>query len=99
MVQIPFEKLVVAKSVMNALPLGAGINLIGRVTGYGLYGRGSISGSFKIFLFFGVILIQWVKGAISSKSKRPGREVGHLLPSSAEVKNGEAIPPFSNMSS
>jgi hypothetical protein len=31
--------------------------------------------------------IQWVPGALSLRVKRPGREVGHLPPSSAEVKN------------
>jgi hypothetical protein len=31
--------------------------------------------------------IQWVPGALSLGVKRPGREAGHIPPSSAEVKN------------
>jgi hypothetical protein len=31
--------------------------------------------------------IQWVPGVLSSRVKRPGREVDHWLPCSAEVKN------------
>jgi hypothetical protein len=31
--------------------------------------------------------------------KRPGREADHSPPSSAEVKNGDAIPPLTHMSS
>jgi hypothetical protein len=30
--------------------------------------------------------IQWVPGALSLGVKRPGREAGHALPSSADVK-------------
>jgi hypothetical protein len=33
--------------------------------------------------------IQWLPGV-----KRPGREADHTPPSSVEVKNGGAIPPF-----
>jgi hypothetical protein len=32
-------------------------------------------------------------GTFSPGVKRPGREANHSLPSSAEVKNGGAIPP------
>jgi hypothetical protein len=32
--------------------------------------------------------IQWVSGALSLGVKRPGRETGHSLPSSVEVKEG-----------
>jgi hypothetical protein len=37
--------------------------------------------------------IQWVPEAVSSGLKPPGRKAGYLPPSSAEVKNGGAIPP------
>jgi hypothetical protein len=37
-------------------------------------------------------------GAISPGVKRPGRQAEYLLPSSAEVKNGGAIPPLPRMS-
>jgi hypothetical protein len=37
-------------------------------------------------------------GALYLGLKQPGREVDHSPPSSAEVKNGEAIPPFLSMS-
>jgi hypothetical protein len=43
--------------------------------------------------------IQWVPGAVSPGVKRLGREADHSPPSSAEVKNGGAIPPLSHMSS
>jgi hypothetical protein len=32
--------------------------------------------------------IQWLPGALSPRIKRPGREVNHTPPPSAEVKNG-----------
>jgi hypothetical protein len=38
--------------------------------------------------------IQRIPGDLSSRAKRPGREADHSPPSSAEVKNGEAIPPL-----
>jgi hypothetical protein len=38
--------------------------------------------------------IQWVPGAPSPGVKRQGRETDHSPPSSAEVKNGGAIPPL-----
>jgi hypothetical protein len=43
--------------------------------------------------------IQWISGAISPDAKRPGREADQSHPSSAEVKNGGAIPPLPHMSS
>jgi hypothetical protein len=43
--------------------------------------------------------IQWLPGAISPRVKRPEHEADHSPPSSAEVKNGRAIPPLSLMSS
>jgi hypothetical protein len=39
-------------------------------------------------------LIQWVQGVISPKLNRLGREATHSLPSSAEVMDDGAIPPF-----
>jgi hypothetical protein len=42
---------------------------------------------------------QWIQRAISPEVKRPTREADHSSPSSAEVKNGGAIPPLSLMSS
>jgi hypothetical protein len=32
--------------------------------------------------------VEWVLGAVSPSINRPGREAGHLPPSSADVKNG-----------
>jgi hypothetical protein len=43
--------------------------------------------------------IQWALEDLSPGVKRPGREADHPFPSSAEVNNGGAIPPLSNMSS
>jgi hypothetical protein len=57
----------------------------------------------KIFLFYTASSpalgptqphIQSERGAISPGAKRPGREADHSPPSSAEVKNGGAIPPL-----
>jgi hypothetical protein len=38
--------------------------------------------------------LQWVPELFPPGAKRQGREVDHLFPSSAEVKNGEAVPPL-----
>jgi hypothetical protein len=43
--------------------------------------------------------IQWVPGARPLLVKRPVREADHSLPSSAEVKNGGAVPPLTHTSS
>jgi hypothetical protein len=43
--------------------------------------------------------IQRVPGPLSPGVKMPVREADHSPPSSAEVKNGGAIPPLSHMSS
>jgi hypothetical protein len=68
--------------------------------GYGLDSRGSIPGMGKIFLFstasrlaLGLTQppIEWVPGVIFLGIKRVGREGDHS-PSSAEIKNGGAIP-------
>jgi hypothetical protein len=37
--------------------------------------------------------IQWVPWARSKGGKQPGREADHLPQSSAELKNGGALPP------
>jgi hypothetical protein len=76
--------------------------------GYGLDGQSSIPDRVKIFLFSTVSRpalgptqpsIQYVPGALSLGVKLPGRETDHLLPASAEVKNGGAIAPFPHTSS
>jgi hypothetical protein len=43
--------------------------------------------------------IQWVLGALSPRVNRQGREADHSPPTSAEFKNGGAIPPLPYMSS
>jgi hypothetical protein len=72
-------------------------SLVGIPTGYGLDGRGSISGRGKIFLFsycpdrlWGQrnLLSKGYCGEISPKIKLPGREADHSPSFSAEVKNG-----------
>jgi hypothetical protein len=40
--------------------------------------------------------IQRVPGAVSPGVQRTGREINHLHPSGAEVKNDGAIPPLRN---
>jgi hypothetical protein len=42
--------------------------------------------------------IQREPGVIPLGVKRPGREAGHLPPSTAEFKKGGAIPPLPHMS-
>jgi hypothetical protein len=73
-------------------------SVVGIATGYGLDDRrvgSSTPGRVKNFLFSTSSRpalgsthprIQWVLGALSSGVKRPGREVDHLPPASAEVK-------------
>jgi hypothetical protein len=76
--------------------------------GYGLDGRGSISGRGEIFLLstssrpaLGLIQppIQWVSAALFPGVKRPGCEPAYSPPSSAEVKNGGAVRPLLHSSS
>jgi hypothetical protein len=43
--------------------------------------------------------IQWVPGSLSPGLKRREREADHSSPSSAEVKNGDALPALLHMSS
>jgi hypothetical protein len=76
---------------------------VGTAKGHGLDRPGSIPGKGKTFFSstasrpaLGPIQpsIQIVPGALSPEVKRPGREADNSPPSSAEVKIGEAIPPF-----
>jgi hypothetical protein len=69
--------------------------------GYRLSGRGSIPGSRKIFFsspecpyrLWGLPNFLSIGiGALSRRVKRPGRDSDHSPSSSAEVKNGGAIP-------
>jgi hypothetical protein len=48
----------------------------------------------RVALVRAQLLISLVAGALSSGVKRPGREAFHLPPSSAEVKNGGAMPEY-----
>jgi hypothetical protein len=68
-------------------------------TGCGMDGRGSNLGRGKSF----VHNVQTGSGAHPASYqmgiKRPGREADHSPPSSAEVKNGGALPPLPHMSS
>jgi hypothetical protein len=43
--------------------------------------------------------MQWVPGVLSPGAKRPGREADCSPPSTADVKNGGAIPALLNTSS
>jgi hypothetical protein len=68
--------------------------------GYELDGPDSIPGRGKTFLFSTASRsalgptqppIQWVPGALSLGVKQLGHDADHTPPSSAKVKNGEAI--------
>jgi hypothetical protein len=77
---------------------------VGTATGYGLGDRGSILGSDGRFFIFStastlVLGLTQVPGALSSGEKWPMCEADHSRPSSAEVKNDGAIPPFPHTSS
>jgi hypothetical protein len=76
---------------------------VGIATGYGLDSLGSIPDRNKVFLFSTTSRpalgptqspVQLVPGTFSPGVKRSGREADQSLPSSAEVKNGGAIPSF-----
>jgi hypothetical protein len=75
--------------------------------GYGLEDRGSIPGSNKGFFYISQHpeqgptkpTTQWLQGAVSPEVKRPRREDNQSRPSSAEVKNGGAIPSLPHTSS
>jgi hypothetical protein len=74
---------------------------VGTETGYGLDCWGSIPGRGKIFFFS--INIQTgsdVHPASYPKGiQQPGHEADNSPPTSAKIKNGGAISPFSHMSS
>jgi hypothetical protein len=87
-------------------------SVVGIATGYGLGNRGGRSsspGRVKNFLFSTSSTpalgptqppIQWVRRALSSGVKRPGREADHSPPISAEVKKMwiyTSPPPYSFM--
>jgi hypothetical protein len=57
------------------------------------------STSFRPFLGPTKRPLQWVSEALSPGVKRSRREADHSPPSSAEFKNGAAMPPFSHTSS
>jgi hypothetical protein len=71
-------------------------------TDYGLDGRGSIPSRDKgIFFYYTASKqalgptqtpIQWIRETITPGIKQPGREADQSPPSSAQVKNGGAIP-------
>jgi hypothetical protein len=79
---------------------------VGMATGYWLDGQVQFLVGLE-FLLHSVqigsrptqIPIQWEQGTLFSGVKRPGSEADHSSPSSAEVKNGSAIPPLPHMSS
>jgi hypothetical protein len=89
----------------------AGISQLVYRLGYGLDGRGDglrfPAGARDISLLHKVQnamrsikpLVQQVPGSFSLRVKRHGREADHSPPSSAEVKNGGAIPPPPHTSS
>jgi hypothetical protein len=73
---------------------------VGIATGYGLDGESSIPGRGNRFFSstrrpkrLWSPPIQYVPRAVSPEVKRHGREADYSVPSSAEVKNGGAIPP------
>jgi hypothetical protein len=76
-------------------------------TGYEMDGWGSNSGKDKICLFkaSSPVLgpkqppIRWIPAAIFLWVKRPGFDAEHSPPSSAEGKNGGAIPSLPHISS
>jgi hypothetical protein len=83
------------------------VNDVGIATGYGMDGLASVAFMARFFfstksrLVLGfthpLIQVQWVPRAISLGVKWPGREADHSPLSSAEVKNGGAIPPLPHM--
>jgi hypothetical protein len=75
---------------------------VSKKTDYGLDGRGSIPGRVEIIQTgFETNPVSYPvgTGALSQGVKRQGREADHSLPSSAEIKNGGAMPPLPHMSS
>jgi hypothetical protein len=77
---------------------------VGISTCYSLKVPGSIPGKAILYLFHSFQIecephIQKASEAIFQGLKRQGRETNRPFPSSAEVKNDGAIPPFANVSS
>jgi hypothetical protein len=78
-------------------------------TGYGQDGRPSISRKGQEIILFSTASrpalgptkpsIQRLPGVLSPRVKRQGSEADHSPPSSAEVKNGGAMPPLPHKSS
>jgi hypothetical protein len=64
---------------------------------YGLDGHGSIRGRGKIVSGAHLATFPIGTGDLPPEVKRQGREADHSPPSSAEVKNGGAIPPLPHM--
>jgi hypothetical protein len=80
------------------------LSAVGIATGYRLDDRGKgrnflLSMSSRPVLGLFRSPIQWVPVAISPGLKPPGRETDHSPSSSAEDRNGGAIPPLHHMSS
>jgi hypothetical protein len=72
---------------------------LGIVTGYGLDGQGLNTGRGRLALGPTHPPIQWLPGSLSLGIKRSGHEVDHSPLSSAKVKNGGTVRPFTHMSS
>jgi hypothetical protein len=79
----------------------------GIATGYGLDYPGSIPCRQDFLLYVVQTVseaptqppIEWIPGVISAGVKRPGHEADRSPPSSAEVRNGGAIPPLPHRAS
>jgi hypothetical protein len=80
---------------------------VGMATGYELDGRGCNPAGARDFFYPTACRpaleptqhpIQWLPGALP-EIKRPAREAHHSPPSSAEVKNGGAVPSLPHKSS
>jgi hypothetical protein len=90
--------------VEDSLILVHGDSSVGLATGYGLDGRGSFPGRGKRFVsspqrpdrLWGPPshLTNGYRGAFSLVVKRPGSKADYSPPSSVEIKNDGAIPPF-----
>jgi hypothetical protein len=70
--------------------------LVATATDYGLDGAGSIPGNAALFSTSSRPVLGSKQRPIQGAAgvKRPGREADHSPPSSAQVKNGGAIPPL-----
>jgi hypothetical protein len=88
--------------------IGSRDSSVGIATGYTLEGWGLIPVGVKIFPLATASIptlgptqppIQWAPGALYLLVKRQGRETDHSPQSSAEVRNGGAIPPLPHTSS